>query len=330
MMKTIKLGVLGVSKHFITRVLPGVLKSGCIEVYAIASRDSAKARQASEKFGIPLYYASYDELVKDKSLEIIYIPLPNHLHTEWIKRSADYGKHIICKKPLALNAHEAREAIDYATAKGVKIMEAFMYRFHPQWQRALEIVNSGEIGTLTTIHTIFGYFNADPANIRNIKSVGGGAIYDIGCYAVSSIRFLLQAEPRQVLCMLDRDPGFQTDIRANAILDFGEIRTLFTVGTQTFPAQSVEVYGTKGIMTIEIPFNPYPDSPAKIRIQSKGQTRILELGPADQYQLEFDSFADAILNNRPVPTPPEDAIHNQRVLDALFQSAQTGQWQKVD
>ncbi len=328
-MNKVKLGVLGVSHLFVTKVLPSLLKSNRVEVYGIASRDGDKARDASLAYGITKFYPSYEELLMDKSIEMVYIPLPNHIHAEWIKKSADYGKHVICEKPIALSAKEAKEAIEYAESKGVKIMEAFMYKFHPQWQRALEAVRFQEIGKITTIHTFFGYDNKDPQNIRNIKVTGGGALLDIGCYAVSLSRFLLQAEPKRVLAVSDIDAAFQTDIVANCILDFGTIRTLFTVCTQTFPSQRVLVFGTGGTMTLEIPFNMYSDVPAQITLKTAVGTRTLECGPADQYMLEFDEFAISLRDRTAIPIMSADAIDNMRVLDALFKSAQSGHWEKV-
>lgn len=328
-MNKVKLGVLGASNLFITKVLPAVLKSNMVEVYGIASRDGGKAREISSTYGIPRFYSSYEELLQDKSIEMVYIPLPNHIHAEWIKKSADHGKHIICEKPIALNAVEAKAAIDYAESKGVQIMEAFMYKLHPQWQRALEVVRFREIGKITTIHTFFGYDNKDPKNIRNIKETGGGALLDIGCYAVSLSRFLMQAEPNRVFAIANIDAAFQTDIVANCILDFGSIRTLFTVGTQTFPAQGVQVYGTGGTMSLEIPFNMYPDVSAQLNIKTGVGVRTLKCGPTDQYTVEFDEFAAALRNGTAPPIPSVDAINNMKVLDALFKSVGSGHWENV-
>jgi predicted dehydrogenase len=200
---------------------------------------------------------------------------------------------------------------------------------YPQWQTALELVEFSEIGKITSIHTFFGYNNIDPSNIRNIKEAGGGAILDIGCYAVSTARFLLQAEPKRVISMMNIDEAFQTDIVASGILDFGTVRSLFTVSTQTYPYQTLQVYGTGGIMTIEIPFNIYPDIPAKVNIQNVVGSRTLEVGPANQYQLEFEQYALAIRNRTATPIPPEDAVNNLKVIDALFKSAGSGKWENV-
>jgi predicted dehydrogenase len=329
-MQPLKMGVLGVSKHFTMRVLPPLRRLEAIQVYGIASRDGAKAKEAADQYGIPKAYPGYDALLDDPSVAAVYIPLPNDLHLEWIKRAADRGKAIICEKPIALDSRQAEEAVAYARAKGVQLMEAFMYKFHPQWQRALELVRYGDIGPIRSIHSFFGYNNTDPKNIRNIKANGGGALLDIGCYTVSSARFLMRAEPRRVLSVIAEDPAFGTDILVNAVLDFGGARALFTVSTQTFPQQKVTVYGSAGVLTIELPFNMYPDAPARLTVQTSVGIRAVELGPADQYQLMFESFAKAVRDGSELPVGPEDAVANMKVLDALFRSGRSGGWETVD
>ncbi len=328
-MKPVRWGVLGVASHFIKRVILPVLKSDLVELYGVSSRNSAKAEETAKKYGIPAWYGSYEELLNDSSIEAVYIPLPNHLHGAWIRKAAEAGKHILCEKPLGLNAREAEESTAYAGSRGVSIMEAFMYRFHPQWPRAFELVGTGEIGEIHTIHIVFSYQLTDPENIRNKLEMGGGALMDIGCYAVSISRFLLAAEPGRVIGLINRDPGFGTDILSSGILDFGRARSVFTVGMQTFPDQRVDILGSGGRITIEIPFNTYPDVPARMTVITSIGTRELELGPADQYGLEFEEFSKAIREGRPVPTPPADAVNNQKVLDALFKSEKSGVWEKV-
>ena len=324
-----RFGVLGISNHFVKRVLLPLKRSEEAEIYAIASRSAGKAREFAREHGIRKWYGSYDALLNDKDVDAVYIPLPNHLHAEYIKKAADAGKHVLCEKPIALNYPQAREAIEYAQKRGILLMEAFMYRFHPQWIRAREIVLSGELGQIQSIHCYFSYDNKDPSNIRNIKEFGGGALLDIGVYATSTARFLLNAEPKRVLCLLQKDPKFDVDTLVSGMLDFGEIRSLFTVATQAFPAQNVEVYGTSGTLTLEIPFNIYPDVPAHVTVRTGiGQREIL-LGPADQYLLEFDAFAKAVRGRATFPFPHEDSLANMKTIDALFRSAESGKWEEV-
>ena len=245
-MKPVVWGILSVSTHYGLRIHTNLKKSPLVELRAIASRSRQKAAEAAQFLGIPKSYGSYEELLADKEIEAVYIPLPNHMHAEWVRKAADAGKHVLCEKPFALDAREAEQAIHHAESKGGLVMEAFMYRFHPQWKRAREIIRSGEIGDVHTIHTIFSFMLTDPTNIRNILSAGGGAIPDIGCYAVSSARFLLGREPLRVMSLVHRDPKLKTDILTSAILDFGTTRSVFTVGTQTHPWQRVDALGSGG------------------------------------------------------------------------------------
>jgi predicted dehydrogenase len=300
-----------------------------VEVRAIASRARDRAEEAARDLGIPKAYGSYAELLADREIEAVYIPLPNHLHAEWVKKAADAGKHVLCEKPFAMNAAEAEEAIRYAEAKGVLVMEAFMYRFHPQWIKAREMIRSGEIGRAQTVNTMFAYMLKDPANIRNIPEAGGGGLPDIGCYAVSSARFLLGREPERVFACVHRDPKLKTDILSSAILDFGVARAQFTVGTQSHPWQRVDVLGSGGEISLPLPFNAYPDVPMQIAVTTGLGTRTISTPIADQYVAMFEGFCRAVREGGGVPTPPADAIANMKVLDALFRSEKSGAWEKV-
>jgi predicted dehydrogenase len=301
-----------------------------IEPYGIASRDIARARAFAADWDFSSAYGSYEELLADPKVDFIYNPLPNHLHLEYIKKAADAGKPILCEKPLCLNAAEAVEAAEYCKKKGVPLMEAFMYRLHPQWIRAAELVKAGELGKIMATSGVFSYNNRDAKNIRNIADYGGGGILDIGCYTVSSARLLMEGEPQRVICTLIRDPVYKTDILASAILDFGEGRSsTFTIGTQIFPYQGVSAYGTRGTLSVEVPFNMYGDVPGHVTVRTGVGTRLIETEIADQYLQEFDAFAEAIINKTGVPTPVSDAIANMAVLDALFASALSGKWEGV-
>ncbi|MFZ5368687.1 MAG: Gfo/Idh/MocA family protein [Spirochaetota bacterium] len=326
-MDKLKMGVLGCSGHYAKRIAVPIQDSLLVEPYAIASRDLQKSLEFAKKWGFAKAYGSYDELLADPEVDFIYNPLPNHLHLEWIKRAADAGKPMLCEKPLTLNAQEAREAAEYCAKRKVPLMEAFMYRFHPQWQHVRDLIRSGEIGKPMTTHCVFTYNNRDPRNIRNIAEFGGGALLDIGCYGVSSARFVMDAEPERVFCMIQRDPEFKTDILVSGILDFGGgRRSTFTVGTQLFSMQRFDAYGTGGSLSIEVPFNMYGDVSGHIQVATDVGRRLVETEIVDQYLLEFDSFARALLEKQDVPTPIADAVNNMAVLDALKTSAETGTW----
>jgi predicted dehydrogenase len=328
-MKPVTWGVLSVSSHFVGKINTNVRKSGLNVVHAIASRSIDRARAAATQLGIPKAYGSYAELLADKDIEAVYIPLPNHLHAQWVKKAADAGKHVLCEKPFAMNAAEAEEAFDHATRKGVLVMESLMYRFHPQWIRAGEIVRSGELGEIHAVNTFFSYMIADPGNVRNILEIGGGGMRDVGSYAVSAARFLVGAEPTRVLALIYRDQSLKTDTLSTGVLDFGKARSVFTVGTQSQPVQQVDAVGSAGNLTVHIPFNVYPDTPAKVTVTSWLGTRTVFTPVADQFAEVFDAFSRAVRGGGLVPQPPEDTVNNQRALDALFRSEKSGTWEAV-
>jgi len=328
-MKPVRWGVLSAARHFSLKIHPALKGSSTVEIAAIASRSRERAGRAAEGMSIPKAYGSYEELLADPAIEAVYIPLPNHLHAEWVKKAADAGKHVLCEKPFGMNAEETRQSIAHAQARGVLVMEAFMYRFHPQWRRVRELVAIGEIGAVRAVHALFSYSNTDPSNIRNILAAGGGAIPDIGCYAVSSARFILGREPARVMSLVARDPVFRTDILSSAILDFGDARALFTVSTQARPVQSVDVLGTSGAMRVHLPFNAYADVPEEVTVTTGIGARTIRFPVVDQYTIMFDEMSRAIRAGGPVPTDPQDAVNNMSVLDALFRSETSGAWEKV-
>lgn len=329
-MNQVKWGVLGVSGHFIKRVWIPARDSSETEFVALASRNPARAKETAVRLGIPKSYGSYEELLADKEIEAVYIPLPNHVHLEWIKRAADAGKHVLCEKPICLDAAQTEQAIAYAAGKGVLLMEAFMYRFHPQWRRVVDLIRSNEIGAVQSVQGFFSYSNANPEDIRNRTETGGGGIYDIGCYTISSARLAMGGEPDRVVSLVQRDAGFGTDVLASAIMDFGSGRQAgFTVATQMFGDQRIDIRGTGGTITVHLPFNIYPDTPVRITVTNGVGARDIFTGPVDMYGLQFDAFSRAVRNGGTAPTPPSDALANMKVIDALFRSEKSGSWERV-
>src|SRR5688572_825616 len=249
-MKKVVWGILSTARIGTVKVVPAMQKSAWIEVRAIASRSESAARKAAGELGIPRAYGSYEELLADPEIEAIYNPLPNHLHVPLTLKAVAAGKHVLCEKPLALTAGEAGQL--RSAAGKVHIMEAFMMRFHPQWLRVRELVRSGKIGELRAVQVFFSYYNDDPANIRNQPGIGGGALYDIGCYGIVSGRFLFGTEPRRAVALVDRDPTLATDRTTSALVDFGQGRQLsFTVSTQCALYQRVQICGTRGRIEIQ-------------------------------------------------------------------------------
>jgi len=328
----VRWGVLGVAQIAVKKVIPAMQRGECCEIAAIASRSLAKAQQAAAALGIPKAYGSYEELLADPEIEAVYNPLPNHLHVSWSVRCAEAGKHVLCEKPLSLDAAEARDLVQAQSRTGVKIGEAFMVRTHPQWLRARELVRGGRIGELRAILGFFSYFNRDPANIRNVRAWGGGALYDIGCYPINTSRFIFGEEPRRVMALLERDPEMQTDRLTSALLDYPSGHAVFTCATQLVPYQRMQLFGTAGRIEIEIPFNAPPDRPCRIFVDDGsdlfGAGIRTEMFPVcDQYTIQGDLFSQAVRGDGQVPVPLEDAVCNMAVIDALFRSAQSGRWE---
>jgi predicted dehydrogenase len=328
-MTNLRWGILSTADIARHKVVPGILKADRCEVVAIGSRDVDRARQMADELDIPAAHGSYEALLADPAVDVVYIPLPNHLHAEWTIAAARAGKHVLCEKPLAMDAAEAERIVEVCATEGVRLMEAFMYRLHPSWEEVRRLVRSGRIGRLSAVQSWFSYANDDPANIRNKLEVGGGALYDIGCYTINLSRMLFGSEPVGVSASVVREPGSGVDVLTSAILTFEDGTATFTVSTRLEPDQRVHVYGTDGRISIEIPFNIPPDRPTRIFVTAGGEppvapaTETITFETADPYTVQAEQFAAAILDGTPTPTPPEDAVANMRVIDRVF-AAGTG------
>lgn len=326
----IRWGIVSTAKIGLTKVIPGIQRSKTGVAAAIASRGLDRARAAADELGIEKAYGSYEELLADPEIDAIYNPLPNHMHVPVTLQAVEAGKHVLCEKPIALSAEEAGQLRDLP--KDRLVAEGFMVRAHPQWIRARDIVQSGELGDLKAIQGFFSYFNDDPGNIRNKANLGGGALMDIGCYTMLAGRYFFGAEPERVVSLIDRDPDFGTDRMTSALLDFGSNRHLsFTVSTQLTPYQRLQLVGTKKRLEIVIPFNAPQGEAVQIRLDDGSllgdasmQSQIIP--PCDQYAELADVFARAVTGEAPLPFGVEDAVQNMRVLDAIFASADKGGW----
>ena len=326
-MSKIRWGVLSTARIGQNHVIPAMQQGTYSAVTAIASRDKERAETVAQKFGIATAYGSYEELLKDPDVDAIYIPLPNDQHVPWSIKTLEAGKHVLCEKPIALTADEAQTLVDAAAQyPQLKIMEAFMYRFHPQWLRAKQLVSDGAIGDLRTIQSFFSYSNLDPTNIRNQADHGGGGLMDIGCYNISFSRFIFGVEPTRVCSMVEYDPTFKTDRLVSGMLSFGSGTATFTCSTQISPYQRVNIFGTTGRIEIEIPVNAPAKRPCRIWYAHNSTTDELVLDTSNQYTLQGDALSRAILDGTPVPTPLEDAVANMRVIDAIYASGREGRW----
>ncbi len=333
-MKPVVWGILSTARIGIQHVIPAMLASPLVELRAIASRSLPAAEEAARSLGIAQAYGSYEELLADPAIEAIYNPLPNHLHVPLTLQAAAAGKHVLCEKPVALSAAQAE--LLRAASRRVHIEEAFMVRHHPQWLRARELVRAGRIGTPQAVQVFFSYFNDDPGNIRNQPGIGGGALFDIGCYAVLAGRYLFECEPLRAVSLVDRDPQLGTDRLTSALLDFGSGRQVaFTVSTQSARFQRVQVVGTRGRIELFIPFNAVRGGEMRLAVDDGGQLdgsgiTVETLPACDQYRLQVEAFSRRVRDAAgPQPDGVDDAVAQARVMDALWLSERTGRWEPV-
>jgi len=332
-MQKIRWGVIGVARIATTKVIPAMQNGELTEVVAISSRDRAKAESAAESLNIPKAYGSYDEMLADPEIDAVYNPLPNHLHVPLSIRAAEAGKHVLCEKPIGLNAGEAIQLIAARDRTRVVIGEAFMVQCHPQWIRTVELVRSGYLGTMRFAMGSFGYNNAKPENVRNVRAWGGGGLMDIGCYPIKVSRMVFGEEPVRVAGTLVRDPTFDTDILTSAILEYPSAHCIFACSTQVVLHQSMQFFGTTGRLELEVPFNAATNGVSRFRLDDgrdvfgSGVT-VEEFAPCDQYTLQGDLFSRAIRQGGQPPVPLEDSLRNMAVIDALFHAAETGRWEQ--
>ena len=323
--KRIQWGILGTAAIAVEQVIPAMLKSHYGSVQAIGSRNKDTAKVIAKKFDIPKFYGSYQEVLEDAEIQAVYIPLPNHLHAKWAINALRAGKHVLVEKPIALNSKEAQELLEESKKfPKLKVMEAFMYRFHPQWIKAKQLVDAGEIGTLKTIQSSFSFFEDDPQSIVNSKPFGGGSLMDIGCYPISISRYLFGAEPKSVFANIEYHPEFKVDILASGILEFEKGHSSFFCATQLAENQQAQIFGTEGSIIFEIPFNPPKDRPSKIWLVKQDKRILIEFETCDQYTLQADDFARTILENKKVPIDLEDAVNNMIVIEKLKESHNLG------
>ena len=327
--KKIRFGVLSTARIAVNKVIPAMQKGDHTEVIAVASRSAEKAQEVAHSLGIPRWHGSYEALLADPDVDAVYNPLPNDQHVSWSIRALEACKHVLCEKPIALSAAEGRILLEAARQHPhLKVMEALMYRHHPRWRKTKELVETGEIGQLRAIEVFFSFYNDDPGNIRNSSARGGGALMDIGCYPISMSRWLFNAEPQRVFGLVVNDPHLGVDRLVSAILDFGVgcART-FTCSTQVAHFQLAHLAGVKGHIELsEAALNPPNDRPSVIRLDRDDEVQRLEIEASDQHRIQGDHFAEAILNDMPVPIPLEDAIANMEVIDAIIASGRTGGW----
>jgi len=329
--KVIRWGIMGNAKIARDWLIPAIQGSQYAELAAVASRDqdraSALANTLADNEGPPLAFGSYEDLLGCNEVDAVYIPLPNHLHVPWSIKALEAGKHVLCEKPLGLNSGEVVQLQNSAEKfPGLQVMEAFMYRFHPQWVRVAELIESGALGRIEHVQASFTYNNTDGDNVRNMPGIGGGGLMDIGCYCISAARFVFGKEPLRVVGNLDWDPKFQTDRHASGMLDFGQGMASFQCSTQSHLSQMVKIIGDKGTLEVENPFFSREGVPSQLTLYRNDIEETIVVGEFNHYVYQVDAFCQAALNQLAAPTPLEDALGNMKVIDAIFASASENVW----
>lgn len=325
--KKLRIGIMGTAKIARTAMIPGILDSERCVAAAVASRNIDKAAEVAKQFGIPVYYGSYDELIQDPDIDAVYIPLPNHLHKPWSIKAIRAGKHVLCEKPAALNEVEVRQVVEAAKEHKVVFAEAFMYRYHPKHARVKELIAGGEIGEIRSIHGSFTMNHADDKhNVRYRREMGGGSIYDVGCYPISAARMICGTEPKAATVhALFSEEHDQVDMMAHGLIEFdGGLGLTFECGMWAFSKCSLEISGTKGRIELPSAFGwERMEDQAQIFVHTAEGTREEKLGAHNHFTLQADALAAAVLDGIPLPYSPEDAIYNMRVIDACLKSMRT-------
>jgi predicted dehydrogenase len=326
-MNKIKWGILSTANIAVNRVIAAMQKSELGEVVAIASRHLSKAFKVAQSMGIEKAYGSYEELLRDPNIDAIYNPLPNHLHLPYTLAALEAGKHVLVEKPFTCNAAEAWQLLQAGRRHPeLKVMEAFMYRFHPQWAKIRELIAHGAIGDLRTVHSWFSFYDATPDNYRQNPAMGGGGMLDVGCYCISVSRLLFQAEPLRVMGLMEFDPRFGIDRLASGLMEFPNGTASFTCATQLADGEYVHIFGDKAALVIETPFIPPTDRPARLFLQVEKNRQEISVAIADHFTLQADSFNRAVLQDVALPWSVEDAWANMRVIDAIISSAKQNEW----
>ncbi len=321
---TLRWGVLSTANIGRAAVNPAIQASRNGSLVAVASRADAPARDFADKWGIPRHYGSYQELLDDPEIDAVYNPLPNSLHLEWTVRAAQAGKHVLCEKPLALNEAECREMAAAADANGVKLLEAFMYRFHPRTQKVLEMVRAGDIGDLRVIRSSVTFRLTQPENIRLNPDLGGGALMDVGCYCVNVSRTMAGAEPEQVQATANwTDRGVDEEM-AGTLRFPGGVLAHFDCSLTMERNEVYEVAGTEGHLQVPSSFLPGREDASILHHRGRSGTTTVVVPGADEYQLMVEHFADCVLGGHPLEYTADEAALNMRTIEALYRSARDG------
>ena len=316
MSKKIKWGILGYAKIAVDSVIPALLKAQYSEFYGLASRDPNKLAACRATFGLNKGYDSYQALLDDPEIEAVYIPLPNGLHKEWTIKAAQAGKHVLCEKTIALNAAECQEMIEACRENKVKLMEAFMYRHTERTRKVQEIVASGVLGELKYINSCYRFHLTRPKDIRLLPELGGGALFDVGCYPLNFIGMLLNDTPRSLQAEAEMANG--VDIIYSAALNYGNgVIANVNCGFNAFQRVYSEIVGTEGYL--EVP-DTFLGIAGELTLKTVAGVEHIPIAASDRYLLQLDGFATAIINDRDPLLSTSESLRNMEIIDRLLEA----------
>ncbi|HEX2019014.1 MAG TPA: Gfo/Idh/MocA family oxidoreductase [Aurantimonas sp.] len=324
-------GILSTAKIARERLIPAIAESRNGALAAIASRDGDRASEMARTFGIGRAFGSYEALLESPDVEAVYVPLPTAQHAEWTLKAIAAGKHVLCEKPMGMNAAEIAQIAKAADAAGVVVSEAFMVTYHPQWLAVRDLLAAGAIGRLRHVESAFSYHNVDPANMRNRPELGGGALRDIGVYPLVAARFATQQEPRRVRAAVTIDPAFGTDSFVTGTVDFGEFAMSLYLGTGLAHRQTMAFHGEDGFIEVAAPFNAglYDGDSVALHDRQHRKAEIFRFPGINQYRLQVEAFADRVRGHDVAIFPLESSRRNQAAIDALFAAGESGDWVDV-
>ncbi|NTF40578.1 Gfo/Idh/MocA family protein [Rhizobium rhizogenes] len=327
----LRFGILSTAKIGRDLVVPAIQDAENCVVTAIASRDLDRARQMADRFSVPHAFGSYEEMLASDTIDAVYIPLPTSQHVEWTIKAADAGKHVLCEKPIALKADEIDSLIAARDRNKVLVTEAYMVTYAPVWRKVRSLLADGAIGRLRHIQGAFTYFNRDAGNMRNIPSLGGGGLPDIGVYPTISTRFVTGREPLRIQAVTERDPEFGTDIYSSVKADFGDFEMTFYISTQMANRQVMVFHGTEGFIEVKSPFNADRYGAEELELTNRGhsESTIFRFPDSRQYKREAEAFASAALGEGAEIVSLESSKLNQKVIDAIYRASEKDGWETV-
>jgi predicted dehydrogenase len=326
-----RFGIISTARIGEELVVPAIQDATNCVVSAVASRDLSKARAMADRFSVPHAFGSYEEMLASDTIDAVYIPLPTSQHVEWTIKAANAGKHVLCEKPIALNAGEIDSLIEARDRNKVLVSEAYMVTYSPVWRKVRSLLAEGAIGKLKHVQGAFTYFNRDPGNMRNIPALGGGGLPDIGVYPTISTRFTTGKEPLRVQATTERDKEFGTDIYSSVRADFGDFELSFYISTQLAARQVMVFHGDQGFIEVKSPFNAnrYGAEELELTNQNHSQSQHFRFQDCRQYKLEAEAFTRAALGEKEEVVTLESSKNNQKFIDAVYRASEKVGWEEV-